>query len=250
VLERGLALGFDAIATGHHAQIREDSGSKQLYRSIDAAKDQSYVLSVLTAEQLAHSVFPLGDVTKAEVRAEAAAKGLLVAEKPESYDICFIPDNDTAGWLNRQIQPKVGKVIDAVTGTELTEHDGAHQFTVGQRRGLHLDRPADDGQPRYVLNVDTKTQTVFVGPEALLSVTKISADRPKWTSGSAPKVGATVMVQLRAHGEPLAAKVIRADNEIEIELDQSTRSVAPGQTLALYDQDRVIGSGTITRSSR
>lgn len=250
VLERGLALGFDAIATGHHAQIKTDNDSKQLYRSIDLAKDQSYVLSVLTSEQLAHSVFPLGDVTKAQVRAEAAAKGLLVAEKPESYDICFIPDNDTAGWLNRQIQPKVGKVIDALSGEELTSHEGAHQFTVGQRRGLHLDRPAADGQPRYVLNVDTKTQTVFVGPETLLSVTKISADRPRWTSGSAPSIGSNVFVQLRAHGEPMAAVVLRADNEIEIELEKSTRSVAPGQTLALYDGDRVLGSGTITKSSR
>lgn len=250
VLERGLALGFDAIATGHHAQIKAEQDSKQLYRSIDAAKDQSYVLSVLTAEQLAHSIFPLGDVTKAQVRAEAAAKGLLVADKPESYDICFIPDNDTAGWLNRQIQPKAGKVIEAVSGEELTSHEGAHQFTVGQRRGLRLDRPASDGQPRYVLNVDTKTQTVFVGPETLLSVTKISADRPRWTSGSAPSVGSKVMVQLRAHGEPMAAVVLRADNEIEIELEKSTRSVAPGQTLALYDGERVLGSGTITKSSR
>jgi tRNA-specific 2-thiouridylase len=250
VLERGLALGFDVIATGHHAQIKHDGNSKQLHRSIDAAKDQSYVLSVLTAEQLAHSMFPLGDVTKAQVRAEAAAKGLLVAEKPESYDICFIPDNNTAGWLNQQIQPKVGKVIDAVTGNELTEHDGAHQFTVGQRRGLHLDRPAADGQPRYVLNVDTKTQTVFVGPETLLSVTKIAADRARWTSGTTPEVGSDVMVQLRAHGEAMAAIVRRADDEIEIELVKSTRSVAPGQTLALYDRDRVLGSGTITRSSR
>ncbi len=250
VLERGLALGFDAIATGHHAQIKQESGTKQLYRSIDSAKDQSYVLSVLTAEQLAHSMFPLGDVTKAQVRAEAAAKGLLVAEKPESYDICFIPDNNTAGWLNKQIQPKVGKVVDAVTGAELTEHDGAHQFTVGQRRGLHLDRPAPDGQPRYVLNVDTKTQTVFVGPETLLSVTKIFADRARWTSGSSPQSGSDVMVQLRAHGEPMQAKVVRADDQIEIELNEPTRSVAPGQTLALYDGDRVLGSGTITKSSR
>ncbi|MFM1905874.1 MAG: tRNA 2-thiouridine(34) synthase MnmA [Actinomycetota bacterium] len=250
VLERGLALGFDAIATGHHAQLKVENNVKQLYRSIDSAKDQSYVLSVLTAEQLQHSMFPLGDVTKSQVRAEAAAKGLLVAEKPESYDICFIPDNDTAGWLNKQIQAKSGKVVDAETGEELTVHAGAHQFTVGQRRGLHLDRPAADGQPRYVVNVDTKTQTVFVGPETLLSVTKIYADRPKWTCGKAPQIGAKVMVQLRAHGEPLAGTVMQADDEIVIQLDNQTRSVAPGQTLALYDGDRVIGSGTITKSSR
>jgi len=250
VLERGLALGFDAIATGHHAQIKNESNEKQLYRSVDSAKDQSYVLSVLSAQQLSHSMFPLGDVTKTQVRAEAAAKGLLVAEKPESYDICFIPDNDTAGWLNKQIQPKVGQVIDAVTGSAIASHDGAHQFTVGQRRGLHLDRPASDGQPRYVLNVDTKTQTVFVGPETLLSVTRIFADRPKWTCGSAPEVGSEVYVQLRAHGEPLAAVVKQIDDQIEVELRLPTRSVAPGQTLALYDGNRVLGSGTITKSSR
>jgi len=250
VLERGLALGFDAIATGHHAQIKNESNQKQLYHSVDSAKDQSYVLSVLSAQQLSHSMFPLGDVTKTQVRAEAAAKGLLVAEKPESYDICFIPDNDTAGWLNKQIQPKVGQVIDAVTGSAIASHDGAHQFTVGQRRGLHLDRPASDGQPRYVFNVDTKTQTVFVGPETLLSVTRIFADRPKWTCGSAPEVGSEVYVQLRAHGEPLAAVVKQIDDQIEVELRLPTRSVAPGQTLALYDGNRVLGSGTITKSSR
>lgn len=250
VLERGLALGFDVIATGHHAQIKNESNQNQLYRSVDSAKDQSYVLSVLTAQQLSHSMFPLGDVTKSQVRAEAAAKGLLVAEKPESYDICFIPDNDTAGWLNKQIQPKVGQVIDAVTGSAIASHDGAHQFTVGQRRGLHLDRPAADGQPRYVLNVDTKTQTVFVGPETLLSVNRIFADRPKWTCGEAPEVGQEVQVQLRAHGEPLAAVVKQVANQIEVELKSPTRSVAPGQTLALYDGNRVLGSGTIIKSSR
>jgi tRNA-specific 2-thiouridylase len=141
VLDKALALGFDAICTGHYARL---SGGA-LHRAVDTAKDQSYVLGVLTADQLAASLFPLGGSLKSEVRAEAAARGLLVADKSDSYDVCFIPDGDTAGWLRSKVGTAPGDVVDA-DGTVVGHHEGAHQFTVGQRRGLGVSSP--DGRPR------------------------------------------------------------------------------------------------------
>lgn len=137
VLDRAVALGFDAVVTGHHARLGADG---LLRRSVDAAKDQSYVLAVLTRAQLDRSIFPLGDSTKAEVRAEAARRGLAVADKPDSHDICFIADGDTRGFLAERLGEAPGQVVDALTGAVVGSHSGAYQYTVGQRRGLHLDR--------------------------------------------------------------------------------------------------------------
>jgi tRNA-specific 2-thiouridylase len=142
VLDRALALGFDAVVTGHHARL--DGGV--LRRSVDRAKDQSYVLAVLTPEQLAGTVLPLGALTKEEVRAEAARRGLAVADKPDSSDICFIGDGDTAGFLRDRLGAQPGPVVDALTGAVVGQHDGAYAYTVGQRRGLALSVPAPDGR--------------------------------------------------------------------------------------------------------
>src|SRR6266550_1870673 len=132
LLDRALALGFDAVCTGHYARLREG----ELCRAVDVDKDQSYVLAVLTPAQLRHAMFPLGDTVKADVRAEAAERGLRVAHKPDSHDICFIPSGDTRGFLAARIGARPGAVVDAATGAELGRHDGVHGFTVGQRRGL------------------------------------------------------------------------------------------------------------------
>ena len=138
LLEKALALGFDAVATGHYASIATDAdGNRELHRAAAWAKDQSYVLGVLTTEQLAHAMFPLGATpSKAEVRAEAAARGFSVANKPDSHDICFIPDGDTRGWLAERVGAETGDILDRA-GAELGTHEGAHAFTVGQRQGLH-----------------------------------------------------------------------------------------------------------------
>lgn len=164
VLEKALALGFDAVATGHYAEIREDAdGHRELHRAAAWAKDQSYVLGVLTAEQLEHAVFPLGATpSKDEVRAEAAARGLTVAAKPDSYDICFIPDGDTRGWLADKMGAEPGEILDQ-SGAKVGTHAGAHAFTVGQRKGLNLGVPAPDGRPRFVLEVRPVTNQVVVG---------------------------------------------------------------------------------------
>jgi tRNA-specific 2-thiouridylase len=180
LLEKALDLGFDAVATGHYASIlTDDDGNRELHRAAAWAKDQSYVLGVLTAEQLAHSMFPLGATpSKAEVRAEAAARGFSVATKPDSHDICFIADGDTQGFLRERLGAQPGPVVDALTGEVVGRHDGAYAYTVGQRRGLALSVPAADGRPRYVLSVSPVDRTVTVGPVAALEVRTVHTGWP------------------------------------------------------------------------
>ena len=181
LLEKALALGFDAVCTGHYAKVVEDAdGHKELHRAADWAKDQSYVLGVLTAEQLEHAIFPLAETpSKAQVRAEAEERGLSVASKPDSHDICFIPDGDTRGWLADHMELDPGRIVDT-EGNELGEHRGAQAYTVGQRRGLHIGRPAPDGKPRFVLEIRPRTNEVVVGPEQLLAVDLMEGIRPSW----------------------------------------------------------------------
>ncbi len=241
VLDRALALGFDAVVTGHHARLADGV----LRRSVDPAKDQSYVLAVLTPDQLAHAMFPLGDTTKSEVRAEAARRGLAVADKPDSHDICFIADGDTRGFLQRRLGDAPGEIVDAETGAVLGNHNGSFGFTVGQRPGLHLDRVAPDGEPRYVLSIQPKDNRVTVGRGALLDVDEIAADRAVWT-GEVPAAAFDCEVQLRAHGMVAPARVELDGGGVVAALGVPQRGVAAGQALVMYDGDRVLGSATIT----
>ena len=242
VLDRALALGFDAVATGHHARLADG----RLRRSVDQAKDQSYVLAVCTADQLAHAMFPLGDTTKAEVRAEAARRGLAVADKPDSHDICFIADGDTRAFLTRRLGERDGPIVDAASGQELGRHHGSFGFTVGQRRGLDLQRPAPDGEPRYVLAIRPVDNTVVVGPRDQLAAHVVEAERVVWTSGQAPAGDLECDVQLRAHGMTSTASVRVDGHRVVAELREPQTGVAPGQALVLYDGDEVVGSATIT----
>ena len=246
VLDRARALGFDAVVTGHHARL----ANGRLRRSVDLAKDQSYVLAVLTPEQLRYAIFPLGDSTKTEVRAEAARRGLAVADKPDSHDICFIADGDTRGFLQRRLGTADGDIVDAETGDVLGSHGGSFAFTVGQRRGLRLDRPAPDGDPRYVLSIRPASNTVVVGRGELLDVTEVRAERPVWTVAR-PSDPFDCEVQLRAHGMVSPATVTVTDGDVVARLHAPQRGVAAGQALVLYDGDEVLGSATIasTRSA-
>lgn len=240
VLDRALALGFDAVATGHHARLADGV----LRRSVDAAKDQSYVLAVLRPDQLAATVLPLGDLTKAEVRRYAAGRGLAVADKPDSHDVCFIADGDTAGFLRGHLGEQPGPVVDALTGAVLGQHTGAYGFTVGQRRGLDLRVPAADGRPRYVLAVEPVSRTVSVGPAEALDTYRLEARRPVWTAAELP-LPLACEVQLRAHGSVLPALVEPVDGGWSLALGAPARGVAPGQTAVLYDGDRVLASATV-----
>ncbi|CAM3087566.1 tRNA 2-thiouridine(34) synthase MnmA [Tsukamurella hominis] len=244
--ERAYALGFDAVATGHYARL---SGG-ELRRAVDADKDQSYVLAVLTAEQLSRALFPVGDTPKPLIREEAARRGLALADKPDSHDICFIPSGDTQAFLGARIGVRPGAVVDGETGERLGEHAGVHEFTIGQRKGLGLPGPARDGEPRYVTAIDATTGDVTVGRGERLDVTRIVADGAVWTSGSAPSGPVEAMVQVRAHGG-LAPVTVSADGDrLVMDLATPLRGVAPGQAAVLYAPDAergdlVLGSGTI-----
>ena len=245
VLERARALDFDAVVTGHHARLTQTRSGPVLRRSVDAAKDQSYVLGTLRADQLAGAIFPLGDSTKAQVRDEAAERGLGVADKPDSTDICFVPSGDTAGWLRERLGSRPGPVVDALTGSVVGGHDGAYAYTVGQRRGLALERPALDGRPRYVLGVDPVSSTVTVGPVDRLDVGWLEAEGSTYAG---PPV--RCLAQVRAHGAAVPVRAERVGDVLRVEFDEPLRAVARGQAVVLYEPDplgdRVLGGGWIT----
>jgi len=251
LLEKALALGFDAVATGHYASIVTDAdGYRELHRAADWAKDQSYVLGVLSTEQLAHAMFPLGATpSKAEVRAEAAARGLTVTQKPDSHDICFIPDGDTRGFLAGRVGAEDGPILDR-SGRVLGTHAGAAAFTVGQRKGLNIGFPTDDGRPRFVLEVRPVSNEVIVGPREALAIRELAGSRFSW-AGMPPADAATPFacdVQVRAHADPVPATAVLRDGELLIEVDQPIMGVAPGQTAVIYVGTRVLGQCTIDRT--
>jgi tRNA-uridine 2-sulfurtransferase len=246
VLDRAVALGFDAVVTGHHARIVDG----RLTRSVDPAKDQSYVLGVLTSAQLSRAMFPIGDSTKTQVRAEAAARGLAVAGKPDSHDICFIADGDTRGFLAGRLGDRPGEVVDVETGAVLGRHAGTHGFTVGQRRGLGLDPARADGTARYVLSIRPASNTVVVGPGELLDVDEIRGTDPVWTGAATPVGGTVCDVQVRAHGTVSRATVHPDGGQVVARLRTPQRGVAPGQAVVFYDGPTVLGSATISGTRR
>ena len=253
LLDKAVALGFDAVATGHYARVLEGSAGRELHRAVDTAKDQSYVLGVLDVEQLARAFFPLGDSLKSQVREEAAARGFAVARKPDSHDICFIPDGDTRAWLARRLGERSGELVDAVTGEVVGVHAGTHGFTIGQRRGLGIDRSRLDGEPRYVVEVDAPANRVLIGTADLLGVDVVEGAHLRWC-GPAPAGEVAVGAQVRAHGEEVPARAsVTGEGEegrVTVRLAQRVRGVAPGQSVVLYDGTRVVGSATITGAAR
>ena len=249
VLDRALALGFDAVVTGHHARLSDGV----LRRSVDIGKDQSYVLATLTERQLGLAVFPLGELTKDEVRQEAARRGLLVAEKPDSHDICFIADGDTRGFLGKRLGRPAGDIVDDETGTIVGQHDGAHGFTVGQRRGLSLGVPAADGKPRYVLSLSVADNTVRVGPGEALDIGFIRTGQPVWHTGVSSGQPFDCIVQLRAHGMTGPTTVTPYEDRAEVVLHRPQRGIAAGQTAVFYGgpgADVVLGAARIESADR
>jgi len=243
LLHRAEMLGFDLVATGHHARIVTGTGGvRRLARGADAAKDQSYVLYMLEQHQLARVVLPVGDLTKAEVREDAARLGLRTATKPDSQDVCFI--TSTGGrstFLGDRIPLKPGRVIDA-DGTDVGTVDAVQLVTVGQRRGL---APGRDGRPRYALDVDVEAATVTIGSADDLLRDELELTAVVW---SAAPVDGRVLVQCSAHGAPLPATVaIVGIDAVRVVLDEPQRRVAPGQSVVLYEGDEVLGGGIVAR---
>ncbi|SDD51969.1 tRNA (5-methylaminomethyl-2-thiouridylate)-methyltransferase [Sanguibacter gelidistatuariae] len=269
LLDKATALGFDAVATGHYAQVITRTGAdgadiRELHRSPNTAKDQSYVLAVMGPSRLARAMFPLGAYeTKDEVRAEAAARGLSVSNKPDSYDICFVADGDTQGFLRDHLGSKPGDIVDT-DGTIIGAHDGAYSYTVGQRKGLSIGRPAADGKPRYVLDVQPVSNRIVVGPAEMLTVDRITGDQSVWladdvlAAAGLDEQGSAFFdaeVQVRAHGEPVPARVRAVADatgpagRMEVELPGETlRGVAAGQSLVVYLGTRVLGQATVVSS--
>jgi len=245
VLDRAVALGFDAVVTGHYAQVLRGPDGPELHRAVDSAKDQSYVLGVLIRDQLEHAMFPLGATPKPAVRTEAAVRGLIVADKPDSHDICFVTDGDTAGFLRDRLGSQPGAILDE-DGATLGSHDGAYAFTVGQRRGLNIGVPAADGRPRYVLDISPVTNTITVGPAEALDASELAGERPTWLADpSSVSSAVDLMVQVRAHAQPVPCTVAIAGDRVHVDLAEPIRGVAPGQGLVLYSGTRVLGASTI-----
>ena len=240
LLRRATTLGFDAVATGHHARVVDGGGGRgsfRLLRGADAQKDQSYVLYVLGQDELARCRFPVGTMTKAEVRAKAADLGLRTAAKPDSQDVCFVTTSGgREALLSSRIALHPGRVVDRA-GTEVGRVDALELVTVGQRRGLGT----GGGDRRYTLHVDAAQRTVVVGPAAELLADTVVLGQLCWVG--APVAGpAEVEVQTSAHGEPEAA-VFEGD---AVTFTSPQRRVAPGQSVVLYAGDEVLGGGIAT----
>ena len=247
VLDRARAMGFDGVVTGHYANTRESESGKTLHRAVDHSKDQSYVLAVLTREQIDGAIFPLGDTEKVDIRKEAEARGLAVAQKPDSHDICFVPSGDNAGWLHDRLGSEVGPIVDQ-DGKKIGEHKGAYTYTIGQRKGLGLTVPTADGSPRFVLKIEPVTNTVVVGSREELAISKIWGERPIWCGPDVASEEKRGFVQIRAHGSALDCTYYFDGTNLIAELDEPLLGLATGQAMVIYDGDRVVGSATICQT--
>jgi len=249
LFDRARALGFDAVATGHHARrVTADDGSHRLLRGADPAKDQSYVLSMLGQDQLARSLFPVGELTKAQVRAEATRLGLRTADKPDSQDVCFIrSDEGRRGFLGERLPLHDGRLVDHDSGEDLGPVAAVELVTVGQRRGMGH---GDDGRRRYVTAVDVPTRRVRVGPPEAADSPGVDLHTVTWVDAGAAagrRSPFAAVAQCSAHGRPAGCTVRPVgDGTLSVTFDAPQRRIAPGQTVALYDAaepDRVVGSG-------
>lgn len=252
---RARALGFDAVCTGHYARIVAGPAGPELHRSRDLAKDQSYVLAVMGREELSRVLFPIGEApSKAWVRAQAEQMGLGVAHKRDSYDICFIPDGDTQGFLRARLGERRGDIVDQ-RGRVLGHHRGYYRYTVGQRRGLGLGRPSEDGRPRYVVATNPRANQVVVGPRDALRVDRVRCAHAVWLAGEdRGETGGRgpLTVQMRAHGRALPVRRVAhsASGAVDVRLAVPALGVAAGQSLVLYRGTRVLAQATIQSAER
>ena len=244
LLDRACGLGAERVATGHYARVEQSpNGRWLLRRSADLDKDQSYFLFSLTQDQLARASFPVGALKKTEVRAQARRLGLKVAEKPDSQEICFVPDGDYAAFVARK-EPAVaraGAIVDT-GGKVLATHEGVHRFTVGQRKGLGVSGPA----PLYVLKIEAGSGQITVGPRSALDQTMLTASGVNWVSMDSPSGWLPVWAQIRHRHRPAAGRVRALDpGRAEFVFDTPQPAITPGQAVVFYDGDFVVGGGWI-----
>ena len=243
LLDRALLLGYDKLVTGHYARIRFDGERYHLLRGLDAGKDQSYVLYSLTQSQLAHLVFPLGEMTKQETRRIAEENGFINAKKPDSQDICFVPDGDYARVIEQHVKavPPPGDFVH-LDGRVLGRHKGIIHYTIGQRKGLGLSLPA----PLYVVRLDTEKNQVILGPHEALFQTEVPVQDVNWISGMAPFAPIRVEAKLRYRQKAAPALALpQEDGSVLLHFDEPQRAVTPGQAAVWYANDEVLGGGVI-----
>jgi tRNA-specific 2-thiouridylase len=245
LLRKATELGCDYIVTGHYARIRlnEETGRYLLYRAADPSKDQSYVLACLTQEQLSHTLFPLGEMSKAEARSIAEAQGFINARKHDSQDICFVPDGDYVAFMERYTGKRYtpGDFLD-LQGNVVGRHKGAVAYTLGQRKGLGLAM----GSPVYVCAKDVSANTVTVGPNEALFSTTLIANNWNWFPFPALTAPIRVSAKARYNQPPQPATVYPEEHgRARVVFDQPQRALTPGQAVVLYDGDMVVGGGTI-----
>jgi tRNA-uridine 2-sulfurtransferase len=251
LLDRASTFGAEAVATGHYARVIRDerSGRHLLARSADREKDQSYFLFSLSQQQLARATFPIGGWTKAEVRAYARARRLPVADKPDSHEICFVPDDDYATFVSTRAPDlaREGVVVDQ-SGRVLAQHSGVHRFTIGQRKGLGLSS-SPTGAPMYVLSLEPADQRVVVGPKAALERSTLTASDVNWIvePGTTPR---RVAAQIRhRHAAAPATISVIEDRRVEVVFDAPQIAITPGQAIVFYEGDTVAGGGWIDSQS-
>jgi len=247
LIERLPTFEADYIATGHYARVeRREDGQVHLLRSKEVAKDQSYVLYMLGQEQLGRLLLPIGDSTKPEVRAHARRLGLDVAEKRDSYEICFVPGNDYRTFIAERVAPVPGEMRDG-SGEVLGSHNGVAGYTVGQRKGLGL----SVGEPRFVTEIDAVANVVVVGPEEELFTDTVDVSEVSWISGHEMPTGMRLEAKARYKAEPAAATLLAAGSgQATVRFERAQRAVTPGQAIAFYWGEEVLGGGTIERTWR
>lgn len=244
LLDRAVALDADYLATGHYARVDHGAARHRLLRAADDAKDQSYVLYTLGQAELARLLFPIGDFRKDEVRNIAARLKLPVADKPDSEEICFVPNNDYRTFLAERIPAAAGAIVDVTSGATVGEHAGITGFTVGQRKGLGA-----FGAPRYVVGLEPERNLVLIGPDEVLHTREATAERLRFVDGSPPTGKTRIEAKVRYKSRPAPATLLVQGEQATVIFDEPQRAITPGQAIVFYDGDEVLGGGTIARGA-
>jgi tRNA-specific 2-thiouridylase len=248
LLERAAILDADVIATGHYAQVDTTAHPHQLLRGEDPGKDQSYVLYTLGQHQLNKLLLPVGGYQKSEIRQIARDGSLAIADKPDSQDICFIPDGEYRDFVTPRIEEPRPGVLVGPDGETLREHDGIHNFTIGQRKGLGL--PGGGGTPLFVSEIDPKSGTVWLGPAASLLRTELNASNVNWIDGEAPTSPIRGLARIRYKAPDVPATITPTGLGATVVFDEPQRAVTPGQAVVFFDEVRVLGGGIIELPAR
>jgi tRNA-specific 2-thiouridylase len=243
LMRRADFMDAEIVATGHYARITKTDGQYRLLAGIDPLKDQSYVLYTLTQANLARLALPVGEYTKDEIRAMATKFGLPVADKPDSQDICFIPSGNYKEFVEERMKQRVPGILRKSDGTVLGKHDGVHQFTIGQRKGLPI--PGGTGRPVFVTHINAATGDITVGDATELLKDKLWASGITWISGSEPAGSVRVQARIRYNGKNATATVTPHGDWARLMFDAPVRAITPGQAVVFFDGDQVLGGGLI-----